>query len=565
MKAVALAVLMAFLAGPTIAQQKKKKEAPTAEQIAEAERVFAEGMKFFVQDDFEQAIPAFQKSLEMSPENAGVSYSLAKAYDKKGDTDKAMPHAEKAFLLSPENKFATTLLADIYEKKHKFAEAAKLYQLLATRYPENTEYAIELASLYLQQDQYAEALKAYDKVEKTLGLSEEITQQKQMVLLKQGKVNEAIKEGERLINSDPSEVEYLVDQAELLMTHDRSEQAIPVLEKILQLRSDNAQAHIMLAELYRKKGDLKRCNEELGKAFADPSLDATTKARVLTSYMAMLPQESQNEDVLAFARSLVQSHPEQSQGHVILGDLLAQRNDKAAARDSYAKAVRLDGSLNEVWQRVIQLDGDLNQMDSVVTHAEQALEVFPNQAVFWYASGSANLAKKQYKKAVDALEEARRLSSDTKLLTFIHAQLGDAYNAMGKFEASDGAYEDALKIDANNEHVLNNYGYFLSLRKVKLDKATEMTSRLVKLFPQNATYLDTHAWVYFARGDYAMARTFLEKAVKLDASNGTIWEHYGDVLFQLNEKEKALEQWKKAKSLGVASERIEKKISTGSL
>ncbi|PKK36226.1 hypothetical protein BWI96_12560 [Siphonobacter sp. SORGH_AS_0500] len=285
----------------------------------------------------------------------------------------------------------------------------------------------------------------------------------------------------------------------------------------------------------------------------------------MTSYIAMLPQETKNEEVLKFAKALVESHPEQVQGHVILGDLLAQRDEKAAARDSYIKAARLDKSLNEVWQRVIQLDGDLNQMDSVITHSEEALEVFPNQGIFWYANGSAYLAKKQYKKSSESMEEARRLTTDANLLGFIYAQLGDAYNAMGKFDASDHSYEEALKLNANNEHVLNNYGYFLSLRKAKLEKATEMTSRLVKLFPENATYLDTHAWVLFVKGDYANARKLLEKATRLDASNATIWEHYGDVLFQSNDKEKALEMWKKAKSLGETSDRLEKKISTGSI
>lgn len=565
MKAIALwLVVLAWFSMP-VSAQKKKKEGPSAEQVIEAERVFTDGMKFFVQDDFEKAIPQFQKALDLTPENAGMNYSLAVALDKKGDAEKAITFAEKSFLLDPENKYNVVLLAELYEKRHKFSEAARLYQLLVARFPGNTEYAIELASLYIQQDHYDEALKSYEKIEKSLGVTEEITRQKQLILLKQGKLNDAVREGERLIQSDPTEVDYMVEQAELLMTHDRAEQAIPWLEKILVSRPENAQAHIMLAELYRKKGDLKRCNEELSKAFADPSLDATTKARVLTSYMAMLPQESKNEDVLRFARSLVTSHPEQAQGHVILGDLLSQREDKAGARDSYVRAVRLDGSLNEVWQRVIQLDGDLNQMDSVIAHSEEAIEVFPNQAVFWYAGGSAYLVKKQYQKAAEAMEEARRLSSDEKLLSFIHAQLGDAYNAMGKHEASDTAYEAALKIDPDNEHVLNNYGYFLSLRKVKLDRAVELTNRLVKLFPENATFLDTHAWVLFARGDFKGAASFLDKAVKLNASNGTFWEHYGDVASQLGEKEKALEYWRKAKSLGQTSDRIEKKISTGSL
>ena len=44
-------------------------------------------------------------------------------------------------------------------------------------------------------------------------------------------------------------------------------------------------------------------------------------------------------------------------------------------------------------------------------------------------------------------------------------------------------------------------------------------------------------------------------------SSATIVEHYADALYKTGQKEKALEQWKRAKALGGASELIDKKIS----
>ena len=43
--------------------------------------------------------------------------------------------------------------------------------------------------------------------------------------------------------------------------------------------------------------------------------------------------------------------------------------------------------------------------------------------------------------------------------------------------------------------------------------------------------------------------------------DGTIIEHYGDVLFQLGDVDKAIIQWEKARDLGEASENIDKKIA----
>ncbi|GAB3822697.1 hypothetical protein GCM10028895_27760 [Pontibacter rugosus] len=114
-------------------------------------------------------------------------------------------------------------------------------------------------------------------------------------------------------------------------------------------------------------------------------------------------------------------------------------------------------------------------------------------------------------------------------------------------------------MDANNEHVLNNYSYFLSLRNENLERARQMSERLVKKHPNNPTYLDTHAWVLYRMGNYTEARKYLEQAVAI-SDDATVVEHYGDVLFKLGKQEEAVSQWQKAKLKGETSAFIDKKI-----
>ena len=217
----------------------------------------------------------------------------------------------------------------------------------------------------------------------------------------------------------------------------------------------------------------------------------------------------------------------------------------------------------------MQLDGELNQVDSLLEHSQQALEVFPTQGLFWYSNGTANLFKRKYQQAVDALEESKKLlatTSNTELKKGIDAQLGDAYNGLGDHQKSDESYETVLKVDPLNDHVLNNYSYFLSLRKENLPRALQLGQKLVERNPTNATYLDTYAWVLYVSKEYAKAKQYLEKAMADPAGvSGTIIEHYGDVLYQLGQPEKAAEQWKKAKEKGGAGPELDKKITTGKL
>ena len=148
------------------------------------------------------------------------------------------------------------------------------------------------------------------------------------------------------------------------------------------------------------------------------------------------------------------------------------------------------------------------------------------------------------------------------LLSQFYATLGDAYYAIDELDKSDNAYNKSLEILPENTYVLNNYSYYLSLRKTKLQQAAEMMSLCVKLSPGEPSYEDTYAWVFYQLKDYNSALFWIEKAISGGGNNNsTIVEHYGDILYQLSKKEAALLQWQKAKELGSKSKFIDKKIS----
>ncbi len=541
----------------------EKKEVISAAQMLEAESFFTEGMKYCMIEEYEKSIIPFEKALDLVPNNSGILYALSQAYHKLDQDERAIASLQKALAFAPENSVYAETLAELYANNKKYDESFKVYQQLIANNPQNSTYYLEQAALLMMANRYEEAIKSFDKAEKIMGINDEIIHQKQMVLLKNGKVDEAIKEGEKLIASDPDELEYLIDQAELLINNRRNEQAIPYVEKILKLNPSNAQAHVMLAQLYQEKGDLDQSNKELELAFSDPQLDATTKVRILMSYVTSMKDERSKATAFTLVKKLTLSNPSDPKGHAIYGDLLFQKGEIAEARNEYVKAARLDKSVHEVWGRIIQLDFDLNQIDSAIVHSEEAIEVFPNQAVFWYLNGSAYYRKRNHAKTAEALQEARRLAADgSDLLQHICAQLGDAYNSLGIHAKSDEAYDAALKVNPDNDHVLNNYSYFLSLRKERLSYAAEMANRLVQKHPNNGTYLDTYAWVLYEMKDYTNAKIYLEKAVANNINqSGTIVEHLGDVLFQLGDTQKAVEQWLKAKSIGGTSPLLEKKIT----
>lgn len=569
-----------LLTGPTAALAQRKRVTPPDSALAKAsstttvrmeqETLFADGMRFMMTDELTKAVAQFAKVLQKNPDNAAAQYATATAFSKTGKTTEAIPYAAKAYALDNTNKFYALLLAELYVKQKRYGDAEQLYEAMLKRGPENAEYGVELAAIYLFDDKPDKALETYNRVERDLGVNEEISRQKQRIYLKQNKIDKAVAEAEKLAQSEPGDPDYLLEGAELLVANDRNDEAIGWIDRALKLNPDLPQAHVLLADIYRKKGDTARVTEELNKVITNPNLEAGLKARILSSYADLTSNNAvAQQDALKMGEQLAKANPNDPKSQVMVADLFLQQGRKADARDAYARAARLDGSVYEVWGALLQLDGELNQTDSLLKHSEEALEVFPTQGLFWYSNGSANLIKRRYQQSVDSFEESQKLlaaTSSRELQTGILAQLGDAYNGLGNHEKSDEAYEAVLKVDPLNDHVLNNYSYFLSLRKEKLPRALQLSQKLVERHPTESTYLDTHAWVLYVSKDYAKAKQYLEKAVADPAgASGTILEHYGDVLYQLGESDKALEQWKRAKAKGGAGPELDRKIAAGKI
>lgn len=548
-------------------REKEPEKSETTSLRLEEESLAAEGMKFIMKDEPDRALPIFQKLVQSSGNDPASHYLLATALIKLEKYDDAIVSAKKAFDLDKENIYYSQQLAELYAKRRKYSEAAEIYEKLLQKNPGNIQYGVELAAVYVFNDQFDKAIDTYNVLEKSLGVTEEITHQKEQLYLRQNNLDKALAEARKLIAAEPGEVSYLVELAEMLIANERIVEAVAPLEEALKVNPDEAQAHVLLADIYRRNGDVQKCNQELKLVFANPNLDSDPKIRVLTGYLTMLKTEAEIGEAMELAKQLYETHPKEPRTNVIYADLLMRQNKKAEARDLYARAARIDGSVFQVWGAVLQLDGDLNQVDSMLVHSERALEVFPNQGIFWYSNGTAQLAKKNFKEALSAFEESLKLIGDKPdMIPVIHAQMGDAYNGLGDHEKSDAAYELSLKDNPNNDYVLNNYSYYLSLRGEKLDLALKMSAKLVQEHKDNPTYLDTHAWVLYVRKDYKKAKEFLERAmVDTSSVSGTIVEHYGDVLFKLGERDNAVAQWKKAKSMGETTELLDKKIATGAL
>jgi tetratricopeptide (TPR) repeat protein len=578
-------ILLLLLVVPVVsiqAQKKKKNEvqAPASGNLKEreAEFYFTEGEKYFILEDYAKALMYYQKALDIQPQNATIHYKIAEVHSRGEDPDnllRASLSIEQALKYETKNKYFYLLGAGIYSNLTRFDRAAELYETMLKQVKDTEEYLFELAVIYQFANKPAEAIKTYDRTEAFFGVNETSSLQKQRLYAEQGKIIEAIAEGEKLLNAFPDEEQYAVGFAEFLSQNNQTDKAIEILENFRAENNDAPNASVLLAGLYRDKGEEQKARKLLVQVFDDPAVDISSKLLVLGTYNAELnnrrsgsaPDPAMESFALELHSKLVRDYPQESKTYIIGGDLYLALGRQAEAEQSYIKAIEL-GEVNfEVWQNLLFLLTQRERFDDVIRYSEKALEYYPNQSALYYFNGLAQLRKNHYQEAAHSLETGKRLSSSNPaLVSEMNAMLGDAYNGTREYTKSDQAYEEALAYNPENYIVLNNYAYYLALRKTSLDKAEKMSSLLIKNNPDNPTFLDTHAWVLYALKKYKDARKVMEKAISSGEANATHFEHYGDILFQLGDIEGAVQQWEKArKLLTKPSESLNKKIANRKL
>lgn len=546
----------------SFSQRKSKQGAipETQKDSLMVEGLLIEAEKYVILENYARALENLQSALEMNAESAAINYKISEVLAKNDEGQKALPYGLRAIDLEPNNKYYRLGLARIYTSIGFYIDAAKTYEEALKKFPTDENALYELAELYQLTGRRDDMFRVFDLIEKELGVKEEIVREKQRILMKEGKVDLVIAEYRKLSNAYPNEPSFKVELISFLIQNRRLEEAEKEIQAYEASESLTSRVKLLKSELAWMRNNRKRSLELLSEAFETSSIDFETKFQIVTNYLVMASTEEDQKALTSITLKLAEKYPDEYKAQGFAGDLLFQQGRGEEAISYYLKAVNQKPGNFSVWQNILNIEANLQMYDSLVVHAERALEYFPNQALLYYFAGTGYMIKEDYNRSIRTLEQGKKYTIDPDLLTVFYGQLGDAYNETGNSEKSYQAYDKALENQPNNDHVLNNYSYFLSLENKQMDKALQMSKLLIELQPENPTYLDTRGWVLYVVGDYKEARKYLEKAVSLD-KDGTVLEHYGDVLFQLGEVDQAIRQWELAKQAGGASEQIDKKIA----
>jgi len=529
----------------------------------EFEYLFVEALKQKMFGNAQKTIQLLSSCLEIDPNSSAAMFELANIHAANNDFTSASLLLEKAITINPENKWYKQLLAQIYQQQKKFSEAADIYTQLLEEDPENMEYMYTQAILLSNAQRYDEAIVSYEKMEKKSGINEQVSVAKQQLYLRMGEVDKAFGEIYKLIENFPEESKYYGLLADLYLGEGNREKALENYKKILEMDPENGFVHFSLANYYLGSGDMDESYRQTIKGFSSENVDIQNKLQLymmLTSNREKSKITEEKEEELI--QLLMEKHPDEFLVYTVYAESLLKKQKLPEARTALLKALELEQNDYMMWERVLFIDNDLQDWEGLLKHSTQTIELFPNQPQGYFLNAIACVQLEKYEETVSIVDEGLDFVIDNPQLKGQFLMLkGEAKYKQNEKTKAFELFDKAIGNDPENYIALNNYAYYLSLDGGDLNKAERMSGRVVERFPDNPTYLDTHAWVLFKKGEYTLAKFYMETALKNGGDqNATLLEHYGDILFMLEKLEEAKEYWNKAKDNGGDSEVLLRKI-----
>ena len=477
------------------------------------------GQVFLQAKQYELAIKAFEKAAAAGKQDpALLSYNLAQVYAETNQLDKALEQLQKYLdaQLQSRGAEAYELLASILEKSGRSGELVPKLEELAAKDKHNRPLHYFLAEQHVAREEYDKAEKVYKGILKGdsnpqgyLGLAKIYRLQERPVELLDALHKAA---------QDPETLNLLVGELEAISAN------------------ESLTASLVAAGRARLDGD-------------GPKLDFPQS--FLLAKMAAGAEKT--DDAIAFFRHALTLRRdraalvyEEMGRHLIA----VERYDEAIAT---LKDAAGDASLSEVKPSILfllsQAQEGAGDVDGALKSIGEARDLMPDNPLLHFQQALINYQSKRYDEAIKQFQEIiGKYPQHPEFVRRCQLSLSNLYLQMGDAAKSQQMLEEIYAADPEDPSVNNDLGYLYADQGVKLEQAEGMIRKALATEPENPAYLDSMGWVLYRLGKYDEALPYLEKATGLPGGgDGTIWSHLGDIYEKLDQKEKAIEAWTKAR------------------
>ena len=410
------------------------------------------------QEKYNDVISTLNRLEKRLGKNEQLSMEKFRIYLQMKDDKKAFQEIESLVQEYPMDMRYQVILGDVYLQNGKKQEAYDAYQKVLAVEPDNPMALFSMASYYEQTGQK----ELYQQQLDTLLLNKKVTSDTKISVMRQ-----VIAENEQSSVKDSTQVIALFDRmmkqdmddpqipmlySQYLLSKNMEQEAVPVLEQVVDLDPTNKAARLMLVSAAVKKEDYKQIIK-----VCEPGIEATPDALELYYYLAIAyHQAEQGDSVLSVCnRALEHITPDTrkeviSDFYSIMGDIYHTKKQMTEAYAAYDSALVYNpsniGALNNY---AYYLSVERRDLDKAEEMSYKTVKAEPNNSTYLDTYAWILFEKGNYAEARIYIDNA--MKNDGEKSDVIVEHCGDIYFMTGDVEGALKYWKKALEMGSESK------------------------------------------------------------------------------------------------------------------
>ena len=410
------------------------------------------------QEKYNDVISTLNRLEKRLGKNEQLSMEKFRIYLQMKDDKKAFQEIESLVQEYPMDMRYQVILGDVYLQNGKKQEAYDAYQKVLAVEPDNPMALFSMASYYEQTGQK----ELYQQQLDTLLLNKKVTSDTKISVMRQ-----VIVENEQSSAKDSTQVIALFDRmmkqdmddpqipmlySQYLLSKNMEQEAVPVLEQVVDLDPTNKAARLMLVSAAVKKEDYKQIIK-----VCEPGIEATPDALELYYYLAIAYHQAEQTDSVLSVCSRALEHVTAdtrkeviSDFYSIMGDIYHTKKQMTEAYAAYDSALVYNpsniGALNNY---AYYLSVERRDLDKAEEMSYKTVKAEPNNSTYLDTYAWILFEKGNYAEARIYIDNA--MKNDGEKSDVIVEHCGDIYFMTGDVEGALKYWKKALEMGSESK------------------------------------------------------------------------------------------------------------------
>jgi len=511
----------------------------------------------------DSAVSSYLKVLEYQPDQSHLARKTAYLMAQNGKSEDALELLEKNLERNSEESSSYIALSEFLATYQSFQKdsrerSLKIIEEAVEKFPDDSAVYEHIVKLYLVSNRKDDAKTIMDKA-----LERENPDPYYWLRLGQiaGRIWPVQLEGEAV---EP----VLINR---------------IYQKALDRADDNLAVKERVGDYYHATRQFAEAETIYGKLIAENPDRLDIRQKLARVYGGM----GDEDKVIATLKEIVRIDPLDATVNRQLGTIYLRREDTPSAVPYLRKALQISkGNAND-YAALARIMIEAKMGEETIAFIKEASFHFPDSPDFPYLATYALSTEEKWGESIPFFEQTEKLAEKSKpqllneafFFRYAAAVERDAVQENSPEEKKKKGIDRAAKLfhktieliaknDPDDENrdftatVYNYLGYMWVENDMKLDEAGELIKTALDLDPESGAIADSLGWFYFKKGNYEEAKKELLRSEELvEEPDAVIFDHIGQVFYQLGDKAKAIEYMEKAVKLdpekGEFSKRLE--------